>query len=150
MRVRFLALRDAGKHGMIIQCSMICLDWDYYTVNRLNETSVRFILDNSLRIQEMYESATLIGMKSWIAATMGNIYVLYGLLGALCVTLLAWEIFLFAPMINQTHEEQVRTLKMYAMLPKKPLMHMLTDVEEQVRFHSAAILLVLWMSWLTP
>ncbi|TPX66371.1 hypothetical protein SpCBS45565_g04490 [Spizellomyces sp. 'palustris'] len=106
--------------------------WNNFNTSQLGDNRVRFYLDNAIVFGPAFEDASSRGQQTWINGTMQSVYVLYSLCGLLVVTMLGWAYVVLVPMINQTSEEQIRTLKMFALLPKKPLMHMLTDVEEQV------------------
>ncbi|KND03391.1 uncharacterized protein SPPG_00879 [Spizellomyces punctatus DAOM BR117] len=106
--------------------------WNFYNTSQLEDNRVRFFLDNAIVVGPAFESASSGGQQKWINGTMQSVYVLYSLCGLLVVTMLGWAYVVLLPMMNQTSDEQIRTLKMFALLPKKPLMHMLTDVEEQI------------------
>ncbi|KAI9088841.1 hypothetical protein DFS34DRAFT_418587 [Phlyctochytrium arcticum] len=99
---------------------------------RVTNKQIRFFLDNAVNIGPMYERAVTDAQGAWSESTMANVYILYALASILFVTFFAWAYCILRPMIEETHDEQVRTLKMFALVPKKALMHMLTDVEEQV------------------
>ncbi|KAJ3172801.1 hypothetical protein HDU87_007803 [Geranomyces variabilis] len=109
-------------------------NYDYFTNPDVKTTdnAARFFLDNPLDLASAYDSANTIGQNAWVASSMTNVYVLYGLLALQVVSMSGWAYLIFWPMIGDSYDEQVRTLKMFAMLPKKALMHMLTEIEEQI------------------
>ncbi|KAJ3292032.1 hypothetical protein HK104_005610 [Borealophlyctis nickersoniae] len=107
-------------------------DWSWYTVDRLQNNHLRFFLDNTLVFGDIYQAAAKRGQDAWVDSSTQKVDILYGLLALMIITLIAWGYFIFRPMIKKTHDEQVRALSMFSLLPGKQLMHMLTDIEEQI------------------
>ncbi|KAJ3024163.1 hypothetical protein HKX48_005565 [Thoreauomyces humboldtii] len=108
-------------------------DYSYFQNNVLQtDNTVRYFLDNVLTIAAGFDDAMSTGQETWIQSSMQNVYVLYGLLCLLVLSMLGWAYLVFWPMIRHSSDEQTRTLKMYAMIPKKALMSMLTEIEEQI------------------
>ncbi|KAJ3154434.1 hypothetical protein HDU89_008504 [Geranomyces variabilis] len=125
---------EATKSLLANGLSLASRDYGYFEnpAVKTSDNAARFFLDNSLDLADAYDAANTIGQNAWVASSMTNVYVLYGLLGVLIASMLGWGYLIFWPMIGDSYDEQVRTLKMFAMLPKKSLMHMLTEIEEQI------------------
>ncbi|KAJ3160395.1 hypothetical protein HDU86_000729 [Geranomyces michiganensis] len=137
-----IQLKDVGHFNAYESAKLITAnglninsrDWSYFTDPNVktSDNAVRFFLDNGLTLAYAFDNALSKGQATWIASSMTNVYVLYGLLGLLIASMCGWAYLIFWPMIGESYDEQVRTLKMFAMLPKKSLMHMLTEIEEQI------------------
>ncbi|KAJ3173098.1 hypothetical protein HDU88_004557 [Geranomyces variabilis] len=125
---------EATKSLLANGLSLSSRDYNYFTdpAVKTSDNAARFFLDNGLDLADAYDAANTIGQDVWVSSSMTNVYVLYGLLGVLIASMLGWGYLIFWPMIGDSYDEQVRTLKMFAMLPKKSLMHMLTEIEEQI------------------
>ncbi|KAI8825111.1 uncharacterized protein EV422DRAFT_564457 [Fimicolochytrium jonesii] len=92
----------------------------------------RFFLDNAGDFGPAYMTIIEAMENKWTSATMQNTYILYVLLALCVVCMLGWGILVLWPMVRRTEAEQIRTLKMYLLIPKKTLINILTDFEEQI------------------
>ncbi|KAJ3037726.1 hypothetical protein HDV00_001375 [Rhizophlyctis rosea] len=105
-------------------------DITYFATNTTQNNDLRFFFDNMLQIGDLFMDVSNTGKINWINYTLQNSYISWAFIAAIVIVILAWLFLLIRPMMQQTHEEQVRALKMFALVPRKSLLAILTRVEE--------------------
>ncbi|KAI8999378.1 hypothetical protein BC832DRAFT_223764 [Gaertneriomyces semiglobifer] len=130
---------DAARYIVLYGGPLVDMAVADWRGDSLANNHVRFFLDNTIVFGPLFEESADRGGKAWANATTEKMHVLYALLAVLVVLLLSWGLLLFRPMLRNTTEEQVRALRMFAMIPKKSLMRILTDLEETIETMSDEI-----------
>ncbi|KAJ3056566.1 hypothetical protein HK097_005963 [Rhizophlyctis rosea] len=104
----------------------------YFKGNSDENNNLRFFFDNMLAIGDLYEEIAKAGESKWATYTLRNSYISWAFICAIVLLIVCWLFVMIRPMMKQTHEEQVRALKMFSLVPRKALLIILTRVEEQI------------------
>ncbi|KAJ3092790.1 hypothetical protein HK102_002718 [Quaeritorhiza haematococci] len=98
----------------------------------MEDPRIDFQLRNSATISDFLQEVASNGVEEYIATIRFGTAILGACLGVVVLTAIVWSAAIFYPTLKRTHEDQIRFMKVFALVPKKDLMYLTVDLEEAI------------------